>query len=175
YFIEEEVESGIGFTDGAQFSKAGCDCLPSCTSLVYNSEISQTDFNWRKFQKAFVKTLKLNIQGGTRTFTGAMRLRVLTSYTIHIIVNQKKKQELQTKTILQLTRLTIFFKESQFITEERNELFGLSDFIAYCGGILGLITGFSALSLVEIVYYFFLRLIYNIRTYGTHYWSGSPK
>jgi hypothetical protein len=33
------------------------------------------------------------------------------------------------------------------------------DFISYCGGSLGLFLGFSALSAVEIFYYFTLRLL----------------
>jgi hypothetical protein len=35
------------------------------------------------------------------------------------------------------------------------------DFIGYCGGSLGLFLGFSALSAVELVYYFSLRLIFK--------------
>jgi hypothetical protein len=33
------------------------------------------------------------------------------------------------------------------------------DFVSYCGGSLGLFLGFSAISAVEIVYYFTLRLV----------------
>jgi amiloride-sensitive sodium channel len=36
-----------------------------------------------------------------------------------------------------LARLTIFFKEAQFITSKRSELYGLTDFMANCGGLLG--------------------------------------
>lgn len=35
----------------------------------------------------------------------------------------------------------------------RGELFGLTDFIANCGGILGLCLGISFVSLVELLYY----------------------
>ncbi|KAJ8923403.1 hypothetical protein NQ315_001961 [Exocentrus adspersus] len=73
------------------------------------------------------------------------------------------------------TRLTMFFKESQFIPAERNEMFGLTDFLANCGGILGLFTGFSILSLAEIIYFLSLRLMCNLKNYGRHYWSASPK
>ncbi|XP_030745226.1 pickpocket protein 28-like [Sitophilus oryzae] len=74
----------------------------------------------------------------------------------------------------QITRINIFFKEQQFITSERNELYGTTDFLANCGGILGLFTGFSFLSIVEIVYFLSLRLICNVKKHGSHYWSGSP-
>ncbi|XP_028141320.1 pickpocket protein 28-like isoform X2 [Diabrotica virgifera virgifera] len=76
---------------------------------------------------------------------------------------------------IQLTRLTVFFKEQQFITSERNELYGQTDFLASCGGILGLFTGFSFLSIVEIFYFLTLRLMCNVKHYGRHYWSASPR
>ncbi|KAJ8923402.1 hypothetical protein NQ315_001960 [Exocentrus adspersus] len=74
---------------------------------------------------------------------------------------------------IQMSRLTVFFKEQQFITSERNELYGLTDFLANCGGILGLFTGFSFLSIVEIFYFIYLRLVCNVKRHGIHYWSGS--
>lgn len=74
-----------------------------------------------------------------------------------------------------MTRLTLFFKEQQFITSERNELYGQTDFLANCGGILGLFTGFSFLSIVEIIYFLSLRLICNVKMYGRKYWSASDR
>lgn len=73
-----------------------------------------------------------------------------------------------------MTRLTISFKEMQFITSERNELYGSTDFLANCGGLLGLFTGFSFLSTIEIIYFLSLRLFCNIKKFGRHFWSGSP-
>lgn len=49
------------------------------------------------------------------------------------------------------------------MTLKRSELYGLTDFAAYCGGVLGLCLGFSFLSIVEIVYYITLRLWFNLR------------
>lgn len=76
---------------------------------------------------------------------------------------------------VQMTRLTISFKEMQFITSERNELYGSTDFLANCGGLLGLFTGFSFLSTIEIIYFLTLRLFCNIKKFGRHFWSGSPE
>lgn len=55
-------------------------------------------------------------------------------------------------------RLSIYFKEHQFITSKRSELYGLTDFLGACGGLLGLFMGVSVLSIVECIYYFTLRL-----------------
>ncbi|XP_047984439.1 pickpocket protein 28-like [Leguminivora glycinivorella] len=56
------------------------------------------------------------------------------------------------------SRLEIYFKEPRFVSMRRSELFGLTDFLANCGGLLGLFLGFSFLSLVEIFYFCTLRL-----------------
>ncbi len=39
----------------------------------------------------------------------------------------------------------------------------MTDFVAACGGILGLFLGISLLSIVELVYYFSLRLFCSYR------------
>ncbi|XP_063832891.1 pickpocket protein 28-like isoform X1 [Ostrinia nubilalis] len=56
-------------------------------------------------------------------------------------------------------RVSVYFKEPQFMTSRRSELFGPTDFLANCGGLLGLFMGFSILSVVEIVYFFSLRIL----------------
>lgn len=63
---------------------------------------------------------------------------------------------------VQFSRLTIFFKETQFITSKRSELYGLTDFLANCGGLLGLFMGISILSIVELVYFCTIRLMCNL-------------
>lgn len=74
-----------------------------------------------------------------------------------------------------MARVTIFFKEQQFITSERNELYGSTDFLANCGGLLGLFMGFSFLSLLEIIYFLTVRLWFNLKKYGIHFWSASDE
>uniref|UniRef100_A0AAG5DG39 Pickpocket n=1 Tax=Anopheles atroparvus TaxID=41427 RepID=A0AAG5DG39_ANOAO len=55
--------------------------------------------------------------------------------------------------------LSIHYKVSRFIRIKRSELFGISDFLANCGGVLGLFMGVSILSIVEILYYCTLKPI----------------
>lgn len=64
---------------------------------------------------------------------------------------------------MQPARLSIFFKEHQFITSRRSELYGQTDFLANCGGLLGLFLGVSVLSIIEVIYYFTLRLACSLR------------
>lgn len=64
---------------------------------------------------------------------------------------------------IQPVRLTIFFRENQFMALKRSELYGEIDFLANCGGLLGLFFGASVLSIMEIFYYFTLRLGFSLR------------
>uniref|UniRef100_A0A8W7P0K3 Pickpocket n=1 Tax=Anopheles coluzzii TaxID=1518534 RepID=A0A8W7P0K3_ANOCL len=56
-----------------------------------------------------------------------------------------------------ITTIAIYFKESYFITSKRSELYGWVDFLANCGGLLGLFMGVSILSLLEICYFIAIR------------------
>ncbi|XP_022193624.1 pickpocket protein 28 isoform X2 [Nilaparvata lugens] len=49
--------------------------------------------------------------------------------------------------------VNVVFTEAYFITKERKELYGKTEFLSNCGGTLGLFLGFSVLSLVEVIYY----------------------
>ncbi|XP_053686080.1 pickpocket protein 28-like [Sabethes cyaneus] len=93
-----------------------CQCLPACTALQYNTEISQASFEWQRLLP-LIPMIQKTVQG------------------------------------TQLSHLQVFLKDSQFIPIRRNELFGLTDFLANCGGLLGLFMGVSILSFVEIFYY----------------------
>ncbi|KAJ9598439.1 hypothetical protein L9F63_010883 [Diploptera punctata] len=62
-----------------------------------------------------------------------------------------------------VSMVSIFYKDNQFVTNYRSELYGTADFLASCGGLLGLYLGFSFLSLIEIIYFFTLRLISNFQ------------
>jgi hypothetical protein len=57
------------------------------------------------------------------------------------------------------SQVYIFFKNQDFFPMVIQQQLSTLDFIGYCGGSLGLFLGFSALSAVEIVYYFTLRIV----------------
>ncbi|XP_023715587.1 pickpocket protein 28 isoform X2 [Cryptotermes secundus] len=63
-----------------------------------------------------------------------------------------------------IARAAFYYKERQYVTSRRGELYGPADFLASCGGLLGLYLGFSILSLVEIVYFFTVRLCYKFQS-----------
>ncbi|KAK9709687.1 Amiloride-sensitive sodium channel [Popillia japonica] len=76
---------------------------------------------------------------------------------------------------IQMTRLYFNFKGRQFMRSERYELYGMIDFLAAMGGLLGLFIGISLVSLIEVFYFLTLRLWVNLKRYGRHYWSGSEE
>ncbi|XP_073819625.1 pickpocket protein 28-like [Musca autumnalis] len=104
--------------------KDPCNCMPSCTSLDYDVEISQSEFNEEQIFAAF----KIKDAVGAKW-----------------------------------SRLTVHFKDNEFITSKRSELYGFTDFLANCGGVLGLFMGISILSFIEWLYHFTLRLWSNMR------------
>ncbi|KAH0821873.1 hypothetical protein GEV33_000918 [Tenebrio molitor] len=78
------------------------------------------------------------------------------------------------KSTTHVSYLQVFFKGNQFITSERNELYGPIDFLANFGGLLGLFTGFTMLlwwfiALTLALYY---CIILIRATYSK--WENSP-
>ncbi|XP_030040427.2 pickpocket protein 28 [Manduca sexta] len=99
-----------------------CQCLLACTSIEYEAETSQADYDWEALYRANKSEIPVDLAN--------------VSYS----------------------RVMIFFKEAQFITSRRSELYGQTDFLASCGGLLGLFMGFSFISLIELIYFLTLRL-----------------
>ncbi|XP_055382438.1 pickpocket protein 28-like [Condylostylus longicornis] len=126
--IRREFEEGHQDTKLNYRPNTTCNCLPGCTSLTYEAEISQA----------------------AADFEGSIRA-------------QNESQHFEESPGIRMTRLSIFFKESQYITSRRSELYGMTDFLANCGGLLALFMGVSALSLIEILYHCSIRLLTNIR------------
>jgi amiloride-sensitive sodium channel len=133
--------------------KTFCDCKPSCTQLTFNVETSHSDFYFREYFKTVHQ----------QYFTDNTYVSQLCSPTIHFCCLHSSSH---------WSVLEIYFKEEQFITKERNELYGTSDLISNLGGLLGLFTGFSLISLAEIIYFLSLRIFCNDKMYGR--WSGPP-
>ncbi|RZB38942.1 ASC domain containing protein [Asbolus verrucosus] len=92
----------ISLDSATAMEDVDCDCIPLCTDLSYNSETSQTVWNWEQ-----------NFQTSSEHFQ---------------------------RNLMHLSSLTVYFKFNHFITSERNELYGPTDFLANFGGLLGLFT-----------------------------------
>ncbi|KAF2891451.1 hypothetical protein ILUMI_14722, partial [Ignelater luminosus] len=126
--------------------KRDCHCLPTCTTLDFDVETSLADWDW----KTFLEVERLSD-------------------------DWKEENDILLQSGSHVSRLLLYFKDMQFLTQERNELYGQTDFWANCGGLLGLFTGFSFISALDIFYYLTLRFICNLYKFGKDYWSGSEE
>ncbi|XP_055590906.1 pickpocket protein 28-like [Uranotaenia lowii] len=97
-----------------------CGCLPTCTSLSYNYEISSISLNHSAYTRAL----------------------------------DKKEWHLDD---LKPAILMVAFKEKWFLPMIRQKLVGFSDAVAKLGGLFSLIMGASFLTIVELLYYCFVR------------------
>lgn len=59
--------------------------------------------------------------------------------------------------------LTIYFRDRDVEHMERAEVYTFIDFMAICGGLMGLFLGVSLLSIIEFIYFFTLRLFWSVR------------
>jgi Amiloride-sensitive sodium channel len=59
------------------------------------------------------------------------------------------------------SKLTIYFKKNHFMTSERTKLYGTAEFLANCGGLLGVFLGVSIMSLLEIAHFCTIRFYFN--------------
>lgn len=125
----EKFLEGVHSID--QSSGIGCNCMPACTSLDYETEISEGNFDLVNTLKAFndFEEYYAEYPGG------------------------------------KMSLLQIYFKENQFITSRRSELYGITELLANFGGVFGLFMGISILSIVEIFYHCTLRLWSNMTNY----------
>nr|XP_023027175.1 pickpocket protein 28-like [Leptinotarsa decemlineata] len=116
-------------------SNSACNCMPLCSELTYNTETARTQFYWREMFQA-------------------EKMVAETMKEIGVNVSD-----------VHLSRLSVYFMRDQFLKYKRTELYGPFDFLANFGGLLGLFTGFSVLSAVEIIYYLCVRWYCNKRLY----------
>lgn len=84
-------------------------------------------------------------------------------YDVDIFHAEYNKDEFN---VQQTSVVTVFFKSSQIITLKRSELYGFSDFLASCGGLLGLFLGVSILSEIELIYFLTVRVWWQHKRNG---------
>lgn len=111
-------------------SKIFCNCLPTCSSVSYDFELSQLQFDMEE----------------------------LNEYVKYIYDDQG--EDFVTATF------EIIFKDDYFMSSQRNEIYGWKDFIANCGGVIGLFIGTSIISFIEIFYYLVFKLLCTKRSIG---------
>jgi hypothetical protein len=62
------------------------------------------------------------------------------------------------------SQIQVMFKSADFYPLILQQKLTTLDFVSLCGGSLGLFLGFSAVSVIELVYFFTMRLIFRMKT-----------
>lgn len=152
-------------------SLLSCDCKPSCAQLQFSIETSHSDFFYKNF---FQISNILDHWGKTGDFGTdyAEQLINNTEYVNFEKKKQKKNYYFYYFRDVHWSIMSVYFKSEQFMPIERNQLYGISDLISNLGGLLGLFTGFSLITVAEIIYFLTLRIYCNKKLYG--HWSGPP-
>lgn len=60
------------------------------------------------------------------------------------------------------SKLIVAYREYTVVTYERSSLYTINEFLAVCGGLLGLFLGLSVLNIIQFVYNSVLRLFFVI-------------
>lgn len=131
-----------------------CNCMPACTSLEYNFEISRAKYDVAKTIRAF-----------REEYEHTEWVWQITNITVclYIILYNSKPSFSAIG-----SRLSVYFKEHQFTAIKRTILFGVSTLISNCGGICGLFMGISCLSFLELIYFFCMRICGSCRDRRKH-------
>lgn len=127
----EDVIDGLSDDTPAKSFRENCNCMPACTSISYEAEMSQTKFDYVSMFSKYGGRYNESFQMG-----------------------------------MQPSVMTIRFKGKNVDALRRTEVYTFTNFLAICGGLLGLFLGISALSIVEFIYYATLRLFLIIRNSG---------
>lgn len=131
----------INILNGSFMDIDKCNCLPTCTTISYNTEISQATISW----KTYVDGLTKGNKHYKKYFINLLLLFFDTIFYFSI----------------KLSKIRIHYKNKKVLTLKRSEFYGEAAFLASCGGFLGLFMGFSILSLVEIFYFSTIRVLCN--------------
>lgn len=64
---------------------------------------------------------------------------------------------------LRSSHVRIFFNHHEVVTLRRSETYTFANFMAICGGLLGLFLGVSTLSIIEFIYFSTLRMYWSFQ------------
>ncbi|XP_063703637.1 pickpocket protein 28-like [Culicoides brevitarsis] len=131
-----------------------CNCLERCNSVTYSAKDPQSE------------TKKFNDDDEEEeeevppiyTGTGAVTLESGVPFSINSVMPSTFSPFVDEKSAYNIS-FKVQFEKSKILSFKRIAPYEISDFIANCGGLLGLFMGISLLSFVEIIYFCTFRLV----------------
>ena len=92
-----------------------------------------------------------------------MTMRRYAPKQLHVFPESHPEYNNDTYVQTNLAIMNVYIKNLYFMRKQRSELYSIVDFFSNIGGLMGLCCGLSILSVVELGYFFTLRLFYNVR------------
>ncbi|CAO1411521.1 unnamed protein product [Diamesa tonsa] len=107
----------------------------------------------------------LNQVDQCKCFPSCNNIRYKIEQQNQIILGKDSIKPLNNRNMFEKVEFNVIFKENDFLSVIRRKQFSGVEVLSFVGGLLGLFAGFSALSFVEVIYYFTIRVgfIYNQR------------
>uniref|UniRef100_A0A336L5A7 CSON004574 protein n=1 Tax=Culicoides sonorensis TaxID=179676 RepID=A0A336L5A7_CULSO len=137
-----------------------CNCLPDCNSIKYDVKITQSSFNDHTFHSkrlSFKEMFKMYL---------SMIKKLKLSMTFDEFVKVIKESNLTVDFDFwkhTFTQIEVGFGSSRFLGMHRQLSYTFTDFISQIGGILGCFLGISFFSIVEVIYFFVIKLFHKVK------------
>lgn len=112
-----------------------CNCLPNCESIIYNIELNNYKTDIANYHKVCNR--------------------------ISADLGYYKNMDDFGKIDAFFNQIVVYYRQSMFIDSKKIARIWWSDFMADCGGLLGLFMGVSILSIVEIFYFFVVNSFFK--------------
>ncbi|XP_063703633.1 pickpocket protein 28-like [Culicoides brevitarsis] len=136
-----------------------CNCLERCNSVTYSAIKLQSHGSFNDDDEEQDKKIPLIYTGNGSVIFESSRASNQTLFPYSVVPPIFSAFVDENFMNVYNTSFKIQFEESQFLSYKRIVPYEVPDFIANCGGLLGLFMGISILSLVEIIYFCTFRLI----------------
>lgn len=130
----------------------GCNCLQRCNSVTYSAEKKDVESQYNMIDEEEEEDFQDDENEPILLESGFKSRSKTTFYS-------EPQSEFVEKDNFAYLKFKIEFKKAQVLPYKRIAPYQVSDFIANCGGLLGLFMGISLLSVVEIIYFFTFRFI----------------
>lgn len=128
-----------------------CNCIRTCNTITYSieRETVSTDYQQLNVARDMINSLRDENQPDEEETEDD---------------DSDKDGENESDTyIFSPIFLWVQFGKPEFLAMRMSAQFSLTDFISQCGGLLGLFMGVSILSIVEVIYYFTIKLMYRVK------------
>lgn len=178
----EDVIDGLGDKDAKIFRKQ-CDCLPGCRTIQYEVEIDRAKLDlddWLRAYNAPDDKIPKNQRWGIRSNYlsilsfpfNIIRIPLIFGISEFSRAFRTRDESISHYELFYFARITklrliIAFGDYLVTTLKKSASCTPTDFLAACGGLLGLFLGLSALNIMQFVYRLALRAFCVLRQLNT--------